>query len=106
MAFPVTVMEIKNGENVTSGNIPAYGSFAFQGAYVYSIDLKEGFKLKARISHISEEEYHKSGDGWYGNNKNVERIIYIGDDIYTISKGMIKANSIKDMKEKGTLLIP
>ncbi|HYF82494.1 MAG TPA: beta-propeller domain-containing protein [Clostridia bacterium] len=106
MAFPVTVMEIKNKENIAAGNMPAYGSFAFQGAYVYNIDLVEGFKLKARISHISEEEYSKSGDRWYDSNKNVERIIYIGDDIYTISKGMIKANSIKDMKEKGTLLIP
>ena len=106
MAFPVTVMEIKNGGNITAGNMPAYGSFSFQGAYVYNIDLEEGFKLKARISHISEEEYRKSGDRWYDSNKNVERIIYIGDDIYTISKGMIKANNIKDMKEKGSLLIP
>lgn len=106
MAFPVTVMEVKNGEKVTSGNMPAYGSFSFQGAYIYKIDLKEGFKLKARISHISGEEYSKSGEQWYDSNKNVERIIYIGDDIYTISKGMIKANGIKDMKEKGSLLIP
>ncbi len=106
MAFPVTVMEINNRENIAAGNIPAYGSFAFQGAYIYDIDLNEGFKLKARISHISEDEYLKSGDNWYDSNKNVERIIYIGDNIYTISKGMIKANGIKDMKEKGSLLIP
>lgn len=106
MAFPVTVMEIKDEKKVTSGNIPAYGSFSFQGAYVYNIDVEEGFKLKGRISHISEEEYSKSGDRWYNSDKNVERIIYIGDDIYTISKGMIKANGIKDMKEKGSLLIP
>ncbi len=106
MAFPVTVMEIEDGKKVKPGNMPAQGSFTFQGAYIYGINLKEGFKLKARISHISEEEYNKSGDGWYGSNKNVERIIYIGDDIYTISKAMIKANDIKDMKEKGSLVIP
>jgi uncharacterized secreted protein with C-terminal beta-propeller domain len=106
MAFPVTVMEIEDGGNVKAGNIPAYGSFSFQGAYVYNIDIEEGFKLKARISHISEEEYKKSGDRWYRSNNNVERIIYIGDDLYTISKGMIKANSLTDMKEKGSLLIP
>jgi len=100
MAFPVTLMEIKDGGNIKAGNMPAYGSFTFQGAYVYNIDIEEGFKLKARISHISEDEYSKSGDRWYDSNKNVERIIYIGDDIYTISKGMIKANSIKDMKDR------
>jgi uncharacterized secreted protein with C-terminal beta-propeller domain len=106
LAFPVTVMEIKEGGNVSEGNMPVYGSFTFQGAYIYNIDLTEGFKLKAKISHITDEEYKKSGDQWYGSNKNVERIIYIGDNIYTISKGMIKANSIKDMKETGSLIIP
>ena len=105
MAFPVTVMEIENGGNVED-NRPVYGSFSFQGAYVYNVDLEEGFKLRARISHISEEEYKKAGDRWYRGNMNVERIIYIGDDLYTISKGMIKANSMTDMKEKGSLLIP
>ncbi|HPW41954.1 MAG TPA: beta-propeller domain-containing protein [Bacillota bacterium] len=105
MAFPVTVMEIESGSNVED-NRPVYGSFSFQGAYVYNVDLEEGFKLRARISHISEEEYKKAGDRWYRGNMNVERIIYIGDDLYTISKGMIKANSMTDMKEKGSLLIP
>ena len=105
MAFPVTVMEIESGGNVEE-NRPVYGSFSFQGAYVYNVDLEEGFKLRARISHISEEEYKKAGDRWYRGNMNVERIIYIGDDLYTISKGMIKANSMTDMKEKGSLLIP
>lgn len=106
MAFPVTVMEIESGGNVKANNTPAYGSFSFQGAYIYNVDLEEGFKLRARISHISEEEYKKAGDRWYRGNMNVERIIYIGDDLYTISKGMIKANSMTDMKEKGSLLIP
>lgn len=106
MAFPVTVMEIEKGGNVKANNTPAYGSFSFQGAYVYNVDLEKGFKLRARISHIDEEEYKKAGDRWYRSNMNVERIIYIGDDLYTISKGMIKANSMTDMKEKGSLLIP
>lgn len=106
MAFPVTVMEIQKGGNVTADNMPAYGSFTFQGAYVYSVDLDKGFRLKGRISHISDEEYKKSGDHWYGSNKNVERIIYIGDDLYTISKGMIKVNAIGNMELKGSLLIP
>ncbi len=105
MTFPVTVMEIESGGNVED-NRPVYGSFSFQGAYVYNVDLEEGFKLRARISHISDEEYKKAGDRWYRGNMNVERIIYIGDDLYTISKGMIKANGMMDMKEKGSLLIP
>lgn len=107
MAFPVTVMEVKGKDKGIGGNtMPKYGSFAFQGAYVYNIDLVNGFKLKGKISHISEEEYLKSGGGWYGSNSNVERIIYIGDDLYTLSKRMVKAHDINDMKQKGELLIP
>lgn len=107
MAFPVTVMEVKDKDKGIGGNtMPKYGSFAFQGAYVYNIDLANGFKLKGKISHISHEEYLKSGGGWYGSDSNVERILYIDNDLYTLSKRMIKAHSIYDMKQKGELTIP
>lgn len=107
MAFPVTVMEVKDKDKGIDGNtVPKYGSFAFQGAYVYNIDLVNGFKLKGKISHISEEEYLKSGSGWYSSDSNVERILYIDDDLYTISKCMVKAHGINNMKQKGELLIP
>jgi uncharacterized secreted protein with C-terminal beta-propeller domain len=39
MAFPITVMEIKNKGGAIKGNFPQYGEFSFQGAYVYGIDL-------------------------------------------------------------------
>lgn len=106
MAFPVTVMEIEHGDNITEGNMPAYGSFSFQGAYVYNLDLENGFRLKAKITHLSDEDYRKAGEYWYDGSKNVKRIIYIGDTVYTISEDMIRANDLKDMKDMGTLLIP
>ena len=106
MAFPVTVAEVKNKDKATAPNTtPAYGSFVFQGAYIYNIDLIRGFTLRSKISHISDEEYLKSGGDWYGSNKNVERILYINDDLYTISKGMVKAHDINSMKQKGELTI-
>jgi inhibitor of cysteine peptidase len=106
LAFPVTLMEQKN----TSGNSAAdqlqYGQFTFQGAFVYSLDLKTGFKLKGRITHLSGADYLKAGNSWYDSDKNVQRIIYIGDKLYTLSNGMIKANAITDLKEKGSIVIP
>ena len=106
MAFPITVMEVKNKDKGIGPNtMPEYGSFVFQGAYVYNIDLTNGFELKSKISHISDEEYLKSGGDWYGSNKNVERILYISDDLYTISKGMVKAHDMNSMKQKGELTI-
>jgi len=105
MAFPITVMEIKNKTSVQN-NIPQYGEFAYQGAYVYQIDLTNGFVLKGTITHLDMEDQVKAGYNWYSSNKNVERIIYIGDTLYTISKGMIKAHSLNDLKEINIINIP
>ena len=101
LAFPVTVL--KAGDKSDSLQ---YGEFEFQGAYVYNIDLVSGFALKARISHLSDEDYLKSGDYWYDSDKNIERIMYINDTLYTLSKGMLKANGLYDMKEKKVIVIP
>ena len=56
---------------------------AFQGAIIYGLDLERGFSLKGKITHIDE----------------VDRIIYIGDVLYTTSKGMIKASDMNSLRE-------
>ncbi|MCX7842856.1 MAG: beta-propeller domain-containing protein [Clostridia bacterium] len=106
LAFPVTLMEIKNSSEKVKEGFPQYGQFTFQGAYVYNIDMEKGFTLKGRITHISDEEYAKAGSQWYDSNKNIQRIIYIGDNLYTLSNSMIKANQLNDLKEKKSLIIP
>ncbi|MCR4431845.1 MAG: beta-propeller domain-containing protein [Tepidanaerobacteraceae bacterium] len=106
MAFPVTVMETKDKDDAVKGNMPQYGEFSFQGAYVYDIDLQKGFKLKGRITHLSPEDYIKAGNGWYDSRRNVERIIYIGENLYTLSGGMVKASRMSDLKEISALDIP
>jgi uncharacterized secreted protein with C-terminal beta-propeller domain len=100
LAFPVTVAEVKNKQAASSTE---YGHFVYQGAYIYNIDLKSGFSLKGRITHVSDEEYMKAGDLWYERDKNVRRILYIGDTLYTLSDSMIKANSIDNLKELGSI---
>lgn len=104
LAFPVTVYESTDSasDSFTTGS----GKFTFQGAYVYRLDLATGFDRKASITHIGEEEKKKAGDGWYGSDRNVERILYIGDTLYTLSKGMIKANDLLTFKEKESLILP
>jgi inhibitor of cysteine peptidase len=87
-------------------NITQYGDFTFQGAYVYGIDLEQGFTLRKRITHISDDEYLRAGQHWYDSRNNVERILYIGDVLYTLSKGMIKAHKLDSFEEKNHLEIP
>jgi len=107
LAFPVTVAEIKDKDNtINEWGVPQYGEFVFQGAYVYNIDLDNGFTLKGKITHISDKEYLKSGIYDFYSPKTIERIIYINDTLYTLSKGMYKANRLSDLSEIGTLEIP
>jgi len=106
LAFPVTVMEVTDNAEKVKADSLQYGQFAFQGAYVYSINLDDGFKLKGKITHLTEEEYLKAGNNWYDSNKNINRIIYIGDTLYTLSNSVLKANGLDDMKERKRLLIP
>lgn len=94
MAFPVTVMSKEADGTVR---------FSYQGAYAYTVDLKNGFMLRGRATHLTQEDYAKAGDYWYESDKNIRRIIYIGDYAYTISNSQIKAHDIKDMSVKDSL---
>ncbi len=105
LAFPVRVMEVTEGGRNNGSTVPEYGTFAFQGAYVYNIDLTSGFTLKGRITHLSGEDYLKAGNYWYDSAKDVERIVYIGDTLYTLSQQMIKANRLDDLQELNNLVI-
>lgn len=107
MAFPVTVMTAKDGAvNDWNPEIPAYGQFAFQGAYVYDISAENGFSLRGSITHLSDEMLEKAGDHWYQSDLNIQRILYIGDSLYTLSPRMIKANQLQTLEEQGRLQLP
>jgi uncharacterized secreted protein with C-terminal beta-propeller domain len=105
IAFPVTLMEVKDKSTQENG-IPAYGEFTFQGAYIYNVDLTNGFNLKGHITHLGNEDLVKSGYGWYDSGKNVERILYIGNTLYTLSKGEIQAHDLSSLKELNSISIP
>jgi len=108
MAFPVSLFELKDGQSVVNNryNQPEYGTFTFQGAYIYNIDLQKGFTLKGTISHMDKEDYLKSGKYYDGQYKAVERILYINDTLYTLSKDKIKALDIENINLKGEIIIP
>jgi len=108
LALPITLMEVKNPVIQTDQNYnyPQYGEFSFQGAYVYNIDLVNGFKLKGKITHMTDEEIKKAGSYWYDPQSSVDRILYIDNVLYTLSQKMIKANNLGDLAEKNTLSIP
>jgi inhibitor of cysteine peptidase len=106
MAFPVTVMEVKGKNKFMDNGFPEYGQFSFQGAYVYNIDLVNGFTLKGRITHLSKDDYLRSGTGWYDSDKNISRLLYIKDNLYTLSNSIIKANGLENLEDRNQVNIP
>ncbi len=82
IAFPITIM--KKPADSTE-NPWQWGQFTFQGAHVYSLDLEDGFHLSANISHLNLMDYMKAGHYWYGSDKNIDRILYVGDTLLTTS---------------------
>ncbi|MDF2723224.1 MAG: beta propeller protein, partial [Paenibacillus sp.] len=106
LAFPVTVMTVANKPGGAADSPSAYGQFTFQGAYVYELDLTNGFRQKAAITHMTDEQLRAAGTGWYNSERNVERILYIGDTLYTLSKQVIQANDMNSFQLKGSLQIP
>lgn len=104
MAFPVTVMETTPQQKQQQG-ARAYGQFAFQGAFIYKVDLAEGFKLRGTITHLSENDLKKAGSSGHDPVRAVDRILYIGDTLYTLSQGEIRANGLDRLEEKKRLLL-
>jgi uncharacterized secreted protein with C-terminal beta-propeller domain len=100
MAFPVTVYEISQ-KLKDDPKTPAstYGEAVFQGAYVYNVSLDKGFELKGKITHYTPTEVKdKSGYYWYGTS-DIERILYIGENLYTVSQAIVKANLLNGLSD-------
>jgi len=99
LAFPVTVMETKDKWMDRDKTIPNYGEFAFQGLYVFGLDLENGFTLKARITHLTPDEIKNARWNWYDYEKTVERALYIHDTLYALSRAGITAHSMDNYEK-------
>ncbi|HEY8888963.1 MAG TPA: beta-propeller domain-containing protein [Clostridium sp.] len=116
LALPVTE---NNYDNNTNNSLQSY-----QGAYIYSIDLINGIKLKGKISHMDQVDNSNQNNSTTNRNSSstsidgssksiapidnngqylIDRIMYIKDTLYTLSNGLIKANDINTLKEKSKL---
>ena len=89
LVIPITVAQIDTNQ---SGVPPegAYGTQVWQGVYVYNITLTEGLLLKGNITHAETA-------GMPPSNLTVNRALYIGNILYTVSQGKIKLNSLADL---------
>lgn len=102
LVIPVTVAELQEGQTKDME-----GEFVFQGAYVYNVNLEDGFNLKEKITHYeSDEAFKKAGYYFYGGAESISRSLYMDDTLYTFSQAMIKANSLEDLNEISSVELP
>ena len=100
LAFPVTVREVEGDNRYQS----AYGSLTFSGAYVYDFGIGSGFDLRGKITHLSDEDIKKLGN-YVSYDKEISRIMYVGDSLITISPTGVFAHDIDTVEYKNSIEI-
>ena len=71
-----------------------YTTNQHQGAYVFNITLEGGFKLKGTITH----QPITSTTHYIEYHHQVQRTLYIGNTLYTISEARIKMNTLDTLQ--------
>lgn len=99
----IPILEAQIDEDDFAGEVPPnfYGDFVYQGAYVFDVSL-EGIELRGRVTHIDDDSLLKSGF-WFESEYEVERSLYIEDNLYTMSQGRIKINDLGTLEEVKTI---
>ncbi len=104
LVIPISLAEVDESK-YDGGEIPdnAYGKQIWQGAFVLDISL-DGIEERGRITHNNETpEENGYGYRYFDYNKAIQRSLYIGDVLYTISQSIIKANELDSVDEINSL---
>ena len=104
MALPITLAELPDEVKESSSEGNEYGDYTWQGAYIYDVSAEDGFQLKGKISHYDEGEI-EAEEWWYGGVQDIERILYIGDILYTVSMDAVQANDMDTLEEIMKLIV-
>ncbi len=81
------------------GGVPvwAWGDIVWQGVYLYRVNATAGIREVGRIAQGNGTV--NATCGWYGSPNGIQRSLYIGDVLYTISATEVMANSLADLSE-------
>lgn len=85
----------------------AYGSYTFQGAYVYKLNMNDGFQLLGRISHVDDQDAYLKSGYYFKNNSQINRTLYINNNLYTLSPSKIMVNDLdNNLVNLGEIILP
>lgn len=86
-AFPATLAS--NAGSYEDGT-PKYGDTEFEGVLVFNVSVEEGITLRGKISNDETKRYY---------NNPAQRVLYIGDKLYSLFGNMIKVNDMETIEE-------
>ncbi len=91
LAFPIQIQEFDEELG--------YTQTSFSGAVVYKLNAEDGFEELAKLTHYSDIDMLKMGDFWpYDFEKNIQRILYIGEYLYSVAQGGIKSHELDSLE--------
>ncbi|MBR9705276.1 winged helix-turn-helix transcriptional regulator [Candidatus Pacearchaeota archaeon] len=93
LIIPITLAEVRGEIKASSQR----GEITFQGAYVYNLNLEDGFDIKGRVTHYEDNSPSFNGDA------SIKRSLYIKDVLYTLSNNRLQLNDLNDLDEIGVL---
>lgn len=105
IAIPVNTydseLEIEDGNNDISNITKTYTTrskgYRTEGYLVYNINLTDGLQSKGFIEHETDVKRY--------SGTNLIRGLYIKDNLFTVSQGMIKVNKIDTLEEISLVLV-
>ena len=93
LVIPMTVAELKPGQTKDM-----QGEYTFQGAYVYNINLEDGFDLRGRVTHYDDDEVFKKAGYYFRGDYSIKRNLYIDNVLYTLSDSRLQLNDLDDLE--------
>jgi len=93
LVLPITLAEIDKSKYPSGVPTTASGDYVFQGAYVFNVNLQDGFTLRGRVTHASQDDLLKSGE-YFWSQSSVKRSLYMDNYLYTLSDQYVKANDL------------
>jgi uncharacterized secreted protein with C-terminal beta-propeller domain len=97
MVMPILEAKVDETKYSEEELVWAYGEPVYQGAYVFDISIENGLQLRGRITHIDDPSELEDGYYYYYSPFSVERSLYIGDVLYTISQAKIEMNNLENL---------
>ena len=108
LALPIRLAELSpevKNDPTRSGN--EYGDFTFQGAYVYRLTLDKGFQFIGRITHHEDDQAAlKSGYYWGQYDTDIQRVLYVGGNLLTVSNDKLMLNRLFDLNVESSIYYP